>query len=155
MNANQELDAAERVAREVEEISRLETTLESNPAARRSLKELRGRLIDFQPSVRLSVAAALLELSLPTIRAWMGDGPLREVPGSSPRRVSLSSVLEVRPVLHDLRELGQDRSLLGAVSARLEDEGTLADPELRRSLEEMRRGELTDVPPSRRREPAR
>jgi hypothetical protein len=154
MNATQELDTAGRLAREVEEIAKIEAALDANPDAQRSLADLRGRLIDLQPTVRLSVAADLLELSLPTIRAWMEDGPLREAEGSSPRRVSLESVLEVRPVLHDLRTLGRDRNLLAAVTDRLEDERDLADPELRRSLEEMRRGDLIDVTPSRRRESA-
>jgi DNA-binding transcriptional MerR regulator len=105
--------------------------------------------------VRLSVAADLLELSLPTIRAWMERGLLDEVTESSPQRVSFGSVLEVRPVLRDLRALGEDRNLLAAVSARLEDERDLADPDLRRSLGEMHRGDLVDVTPSRRPEGAR
>jgi hypothetical protein len=155
MNATQELDTAGRLAREVEEIAKIEAALDANPDAQRSLADLRGRLIDLQPTVRLSVAADLLEISLPTIRAWMEDGPLREAGNSSPRRVSLESVLEVRPVLRDLRALGQDRNLLAAVSNRLEDERDLASPDLQRSLEEMRRGDLIDVTPSRRRESSR
>jgi hypothetical protein len=77
MNATQELDTAERLAREVEEIAKIEAALDANPDAQRSLADLRVRLIDLQPTVRLSVAADLLEISLPTIRAWMEDGPLR------------------------------------------------------------------------------
>jgi hypothetical protein len=145
MNATQELDTAGRLAHEVEEIAKIEAALDANPDAQRSLADLRGRLIDLQPTVRLSVAADLLEISLPTIRAWMEDGLLREAEGSSPRRVSLESVLEVRPALRDLRALGQDRNLLAAVTHRLEDERDLDDPELRRSLEGMRRGDLMDV----------
>jgi DNA-binding transcriptional MerR regulator len=152
MDATEELDTAGRLARELEEITKIEAALDANPEAQRSLADLRVRLIDLQPTVRLSVAADLLEISLPTIRAWMEDGPLREAGDSSPRRVSLESVLEVRPVLRDLRALGQDRNLLAAVTDRLEDERDLADPELQRSLEEMRRGDLIDVTPSRRRE---
>lgn len=152
MNATQELDNAERVAREIEEIEEIETSLPSDVEARRRLEALRARLVRWNPSVRLSVAADLLDLSLPTIRAWMEQGPLEEVPRSSPRRVTFESVIAVRPVLRDLRELGQDRNLLATVSARLEDERDLADPELRQSLDQMRRGELVDVTPSRRRE---
>jgi DNA-binding transcriptional MerR regulator len=152
MNATEELDTAGRLAREVEEIAKIEASLNANPDAQRSLADLRVRLIDLQPTVRLSVAADLLEISLPTLRAWMKDGPLREAEGSSPRRVSLDSVLEVRPVLRDLRALGRDRNLLAAVIHRLEDERDLADPVLQRSLEEMRRGDLIDVTASRRRE---
>jgi hypothetical protein len=145
MNATQELDTAGRLAREVEEIAKIEAALDANPDAQRSLADLRVRLIDLQPTVRLSVAADLLEISLPTVRAWMDDGVLREAGDSSPRRVSLESVLEVRPVLRDLRALGRDRNLLAAVTDRLEDERDLADSRLQRSLEEMRRGDLIDV----------
>jgi hypothetical protein len=63
--------------------------------------------------------------------------------------VTLKSLLEVRPALRDLRAVGRDRNLPEAVVARLEDERVLADPRLKRSLEEMHRGELIDVTPSR------
>jgi hypothetical protein len=155
MNATQERDAAELVAREIEEISKVEDELGPNDEARRTLAGVRLRLIDWNPSVRLSVAADLLELSLPTIRAWMERGLLEKVTESSPQRVTFGSVLEVRPVLRDLRALGEDRNLLAAVAARLEDERDLTDPDLQRSLGQMRRGDLIDVTPSRRPERAR
>ena len=157
MNATQELNAAERVAREVDAIAEIESELELEPDAgpRRSLAELRGRLIDWQPSVRLSVAAILLDLSLPTIRSWIDDGTLEEAGRSSPRRVNLASVLAVRPALRELREVGHDRNLLAALSARLEDERALLDPELRRSLDELKDGKLIDVPARRRRDSSR
>jgi len=155
MNATQERDAAELVVREIEEISKVEGALGSNDEARRPLEGVRLRLIDWNPSVRLSVAADLLDLSLPTIRAWMERGLLEKVTQSSPQRVTFGSVLEVRPVLRDLRALGVDRNVMAAVVARLEDERDLADPDLRRSVDEMRRGDLIDVTPSRRPERAR
>jgi hypothetical protein len=89
----------------------------------------------------------LLDLSLPTIRAWIERGLLDEVDGSSPRRITLGSVLEVRPLVRELRALGRDRNLLEAVLARLDDERVLADRKLRRSLDEMSRGELVDITP--------
>ena len=147
MNPTRELDTAERIARDIDELDELESALARNQDARLKVVRLRRRRLDEAPSIRLSVAGKLLDLSLPTIRVWIGRGLLDEVDGSSPRRVTLASVLGVRPLLRELRALGRDRNLLEAVLARLEDERTLADGKLRRSLDEMRRGELTDITP--------
>lgn len=95
--------------------------------------------------MRLSVAGKLLGLSVPTIRAWINRGLLDEISDSSPRLVTLQSVLEVRPLVRELRELGRDRNLLEAVLARAEDERALSDRKLRRSLDEMRSGKLIDI----------
>lgn len=93
------------------------------------------------------MAARLLDLSVPTIRAWIERGLLSEASDASPRRVELQSVLEVRPLVRDLRALGRDRNLLEAVLAQVEDERALSDPKLRKSLDEMHSGKLTDVTP--------
>jgi DNA-binding transcriptional MerR regulator len=155
VNPMRELDTAERIARDIDELDELENSLGRNKDARLKVIRLRRRRLAEAPSVRLSVAGKLLDLSIPTVRLWIERGLLEEVADSSPRRVTLQSVLEVRPVLRELRALGQDRNLLEAVLAQVEDERTLADPQLQRSLEEMHRGELIDVTPSRKRELAR
>jgi DNA-binding transcriptional MerR regulator len=147
VNPTRELDTAERIARDIDELDELESALTRNKDARLKVVRLRRRRLDEAPSVRLSTAGKLLGLSLPTIRVWIERGLLDEVDGSSPRRVTLESVLEVRPLVRELRALGRDRNLLEAVLARLDDEQTLADAKLRRSLDEMRRGELTDITP--------
>jgi DNA-binding transcriptional MerR regulator len=108
---------------------------------------IRRRRLAEAPTVRLSVAARLLDLSVPTIRTWIDRGLLNEVSGSSPRRVELQSVLEVRPLVRELRALGRDRNLLEAVLAQVDDERALSDPELRKSFDEMRGGKLTDITP--------
>ncbi len=147
MNPTRELDTAERIARDIDELDELESALTRNKDARLKVVRLRRRRLDEAPSVRLSTAGKLLDLSLPTVRVWIERGLLDEVDGSSPRRVTLGSVLEVRPLVRELRALGRDRNLLAAVHARLEDERTLADRKLRRSLAEMDRGELVDITP--------
>lgn len=147
MNPTRELDTAERIARDIDELDELESALTRNKDARLRVVRLRRRRLDEAPSVRLSVAGKLLDLSLPTIRVWIERGLLDEIDGSSPRRITLGSVLEVRPLVRELRALGRDRNLLEAVLARLEDERTLSDRKLRRSLDEMHSGELTDIAP--------
>jgi len=148
MNPTRELDTAERIARDIDELDELEGALTRNKDARLKVIRLRRRRLDEAPSVRLSTAGKLLDLSLPTIRVWIERGLLDEVDGSSPRRITLGSVLEVRPLVRELRTLGRDRNLLEAVLARLEDDHVLADRKLRRSRDEMSRGELVDITPS-------
>lgn len=147
MNPTRELDTAERIARDIDELDELENALGRNKDARLKVVRIRRRRLAEAPSVRLSVAGKILALSAPTIRAWIDRGLLDEVSGSSPRRVSLQSVLEVRPLVRELRALGRDRNLLEGVLARIEDERALSDRKLRRSFAEMSRGELTDITP--------
>ena len=106
MNATQERDNAERLVHEIDELNEIESSLDSKEARHR-LQAVRGRLLGWAPSVRLSVATDLLELSLPTVRAWIERGLLEEVADSWPRRVTLRGILDVRPVLRELRSLGR------------------------------------------------
>ena len=147
MNSTLELDAAKRIARDIDDLDELESSLGRNEDARVKVVRLRRRRFDEAPTVRLSVAGKLLGLSLPTIRAWIDRGLLEEVRGSSPRRVTLRSVLNIRSLVRELRALGRDRNLLEAVIAEVEDKRALSDRKLRRSLDEMRGGKLTDITP--------
>lgn len=147
MNPTRELDTAERIARDIDDLDELEDALGRNKNARLKVVRLRRRRLADAPSVRLSVAGKLLELSVPTVRAWIDRGLLEEVRDSSPRRVTLQSVLEVRPLLRELRALGRDRNLLEAILAQVEDERAFSDRKLRKSLDEMRSGKLIDITP--------
>lgn len=84
------------------------------------------------------------------IRTWIDHGLLEEVGDTSMPRVTLQSVLEVRPLVRELRELGHDRDLLKAVLARIEDERTLSNRKLRKSLDEMRSGNVIPIATPRR-----
>jgi len=147
MDPTAELGTAERIARDIADLNELENALARNEDACLGVLRLRRRPAE-APTVRLSAAGKLLDLSLPTIRVWIERGLLAEAEGSSPRRVTLVSVLRVRPLVRELRALGRDRNLLEAVLARLDDERVLADRKLRRSLDEKSRGELVDITPS-------
>ena len=118
MNPTRELDTAERIARDIDDLDELENSLGRNKDARLKVVRLRRRRLAEAPSVRLSVAGKLLGLSIPTIRTWIDRGLLDEIGDSSPRRVTLRSVLEVRPLIRELRALGRDRNLLEAILAR-------------------------------------
>src|SRR5450755_2905254 len=82
--------------------------------ARRELRDLRARRISHARPVRLAIAADLLGVSLPTVRAWADEGVLEWRDGS-PRRVSLDSVLRISPIVRELKEMGQSRDLLAGV----------------------------------------
>jgi excisionase family DNA binding protein len=128
----------------LEEVRRLDALWEAvetgrRGEARRELRDLRARRIGHARPVRLAIAADLLGVSLPTVRAWADEGVLEWRDGS-PRRVSLDSVLRVRPIVKGLKEMGQSRDLLAAVLAQVEDEATLSDRRLQASLKQMRQG---------------
>jgi hypothetical protein len=77
--------------------------------------------------MRPSIAAALLGLAEPTVRAWARRGVLR-IRSRKPRLLlDPASVLEVRELVGELRRAGQTRNLLDEVYDRLADEQQLAD----------------------------
>lgn len=147
MSPTRELDTVMRIARDIDELDELERALGRNQDARRRVVRMRRRRLDEAPAVRLSVAGHLLALSAPTVRAWINRGLLEEVAGASPRKVTFESVLTIRPIVEELRQLGRDRGLLEAVIAKIEDDHALSDRKLERSLDEMRNGELIDITP--------
>lgn len=134
----------ERTQLAVEEVDKVEEVEEAVSAGRaeaalKAAQSLKRNVITQTPPVRLSVAAELLGISVPTARAWADEGIL-ELRGESPQRVSFGSVVRVRPIIRELKRQGQNRDLLAMVIARLEDQETLEDELLIRSLEEMRAG---------------
>ncbi len=112
-----------------------------SPQLKRRLTLMRQRREREVPGVRVSVAAKMLGLSERTTRDWLAHGPLDPVPGAKPARVSTASLAEVLPAVAKLRELGQDRELLRALIDRLEDERIRRHPRVRKSIEQMHRGE--------------
>ncbi len=147
MTIAQELEATERDIEEVEELDRVKDAIESSDAteALRGIDRVRQRRIRGK-AVRMRVAAELLGLSIPTVHKWADMG-LLEGADDGVRRVTLDSVLAVRPVVLELKELGKSRHLLRAVLDRIDDAELLSRPDLRESLEQMRRGELIDITP--------
>lgn len=112
------------------------------PDVRRRLVQVRDRRLAEVPGVPVATAARALGLSGQSVRSWVEAGVLDAVPGSQPLQVSTKRVAEVASIVHRLRRAGQDRDLLRAVVDRLEDARLLAQPRVRRSLEQLRRGEI-------------
>lgn len=116
-----------------------------SPQLRERLTLMRQRREEGLPGVRVSVAAGLLGLSERTVRDWMARGPLDSVPGAKPARVSTASLARVVPLVARLREIGQDRDLLRALIERLEDDRVRSLPRVKKSLDQMRRGDYEFV----------
>jgi hypothetical protein len=90
--------------------------------------------------VRLSYAAAVLDVVDQTVRDWLEAGLLEDF-GGAPQRVGLESVARVRELVRDLRAAGQQRDLMTAVLRALELDELRHDERFQTSLAQMRRGE--------------
>lgn len=150
MTIAHELEQAELVIEDIEDLEEARDAIESSEheKALESLDRVRERRMS-EATVRVSVAAELLGLTPPTIYKWTDLGLLDEPEETNTRvrRVMLSSVLEIRPLVRELQELGQTRHLLRAVLDRIDDMDTLAHPELQKSIRQMRAGETVDITP--------
>jgi hypothetical protein len=146
MTTTHELEETMQDIEEVEELDRVKHAIECKDAmvALRSIERVRERRIA-KRSVRIAIAAKLLDLSVPTTNKWADIGVLKEVDAVGVRRVTLNSVLTIRPLVLQLHELGKTRNLLEAVLHRLDDAELLEREDLRQSLDELRRGELVEI----------
>lgn len=99
-------------------------------------------IVEEADPIRVAHAAKLLGVTGPTVRNWISHGLIEPVEDTSPLRVTLDSVAEVKEVADELRELN-DRGprLVSAVIGRLEGEALASSARFRQSLEQMRRGE--------------
>jgi len=149
MSIENELVTAQQVAQDLEDLDVISGALGRDKLLQQRLAALRERRIAQSRTVRLAVAAQMLDLSVPTVRAWARQGVLAEGGDATHRRVTLESVLALKPIVSELRGLGQQRGLLEAVLARLDDRATLSDPQLIKSIKQMGRGEGVDITPSK------
>lgn len=126
------------------ELERLAAAEEDEDRRRRLLK-LRDRLAARGDGAKVSEAASVLGLSVPTVRAWVGAGVLGAVPGRQPARVTYDSLALAKHALDELRRHQDDRQLLIAVMRRLRDRAVLDDPLLDQALDDVAAGRLTPV----------
>lgn len=141
MSVMQERETLKALLDDVAKLQAVAESLPNGDERARTLESVASRWLASAPGMRTSIAASLLGLSEPTVRAWARRGILA-IRSRKPRLLlDAASVLEVRELIADLRQAGQSRGLLETVYNRLADEQQLADPELAESLEQMRRGE--------------
>src|SRR2546421_7713216 len=118
---------------------------EEDEDRRRRLLKLRDRLAARADGAKVSEAASVLGLSVPTIRSWVAAGVLEAVPGRQPARVTYDSLALAKHALDELRRHQDDRPLLIAVMRRLRDRDLLDDPLLDPALDDVAAGRLTPV----------
>lgn len=126
------------------ELERL-AAAEDDKDRRRRLLKLRDRLAERGDGAKISEAAAVLGLSVPTVRSWVSAGILKAIPGRQPARVTYDSLALAKHALDELRRHRDDRPLLIEVMRRLRDRAVLDDPSLNQALDDVAAGRLTPV----------
>lgn len=141
MSVMQERETLKALLDDVAKLQAVAESLPNDDERAQALESVASRWLASAPGMRPSIAASLLGLSEPSVRAWARRG-IFKIRSRKPRLLlDPASVLEVRELIADLRQAGQSRGLLEAVYNRLADEEQLAGAELTESLEQMRRGE--------------
>jgi hypothetical protein len=141
VSVTQEREVLTTLLDDVATLHEVAETLPNGDDRAQALEAVANRWLASAPGMRPSIAAALLGLAEPTVRAWARRGILR-IRSRKPRLLlDPASVLEVRELVGELRRAGRTRNLLDEVYNRLADEQRLADPDLADSLAQMRRGE--------------
>jgi hypothetical protein len=125
----------------VEAVEDVARTLPQDDERRAKLLEVSHAALADEGTIRPVIAARLLGLSEKTVRAWAAQGVLTVAQRTPRLLLDVQSVHVISHIVRDLRALGKDRDLLDEVWRRLSDAALLEHPDLRDSLEQMRRGE--------------
>jgi hypothetical protein len=118
-----------------------DTAVDSPERVAERLEERAWELVDNAPPVRVSYAAQLLGVREQSLRPWLDRGILDVVKDTSPVRVTLASLAELREVVDDLRADGEDRNVIRAAIDRLESDALRRHPRFSKSVEQMKRGQ--------------
>jgi hypothetical protein len=94
--------------------------------------------------VSVADAAAVLQISQPTVRAWMQRGVLQRAGDSRPAKITESSLGEAVAAVETIRQAGSGRQLRHVLDA-LEDRRTRA--QLEAAIAELEAGGLAEVDP--------
>lgn len=133
---------------DVEEIEDVAESLGRDDERRSRLLRVADSVLSTCDPIRVSVAAELLGLSQPTVRAWVEQGILSAARTDSPRLLLDPHRLhEVMHLITDLREAGTVRGLHEAVWHRLMDQALLGRSDMIDSLAQMGRGEGRVIDP--------
>jgi len=89
---------------------------------------------------KVSEVAKVLGLSQPTVRAWIESGLLEPIAGTTPVRVDVLSLADVKRALDLIRRHKDDKRLLADVMRLLRDRAALAREDVRAGLEDLAAG---------------
>lgn len=118
---------------------------ESDSERRKTLVGIHDNLAARSGGAKVADVARLLNISPPTIRAWIDAGVLEEIPDKTPRRVTFESLAAVKRALDEIRAHGDDRPLLMHVMRILRDRAALEGSDA--GFEDYRAGRFTRVTP--------
>lgn len=113
---------------------------EADPDRRRSLKVVRGHLAERDRGAKVSEVAKVLGLSQPTVRAWIESGLLKPIAGTTPVRIDVLSLADVKRALDLIRRHKDEKRLLADVMRLLRDRAALAGEDVRAGLEDLAAG---------------
>jgi DNA-binding transcriptional MerR regulator len=131
----------------VEAVEDVARTLPENDERRAKLLAVSTAALADEGTIRPVIAAKLLGLSEKTVRAWAEQGVLTVAQRTPRLLLDVQSVHLVSHVIRELRALGKDRDLLDEVWRRLSNGAVLERPDLKESIEQMRRGERRALRP--------
>jgi len=126
------------------ELERL-AEVESDSERRKSLVAIHDNLAARSGGAKVADVARLLDVSPPTVRAWIDAGVLDEIADKTPRRVTFESLAGVKRALDEIRAQGDDRQLLVHVMRILRDRAALEGADA--GFEDYRFGRHTRVTP--------
>lgn len=132
----------------VEAIEEVAATLPEGDQRRARLLAVSRDALAEEATVRPVIAAKILGLSEKTVRAWADAGLLATRQRSPRLLLDVPGVHLVSHVLRELREEGLDRDLLEHVWHRLEDQALLNREDLRESIDQLLRGDVTVLRPA-------
>lgn len=94
------------------------------------------------PGLSVAAAADYLEVSEPTVRAWLGKGLLASVDGAKPILIEPTSLRKVHRLLAELRERGTDPAWLRSFVDYVDGLAVLRSPAVQKGLAEMKAGHI-------------
>ncbi len=136
-----ERDRVSALFSRVEQIEDVANTLAADDPRRRTLSIVVRQELSAAEAVRPVIAAALLELTEKTVRAWVQEGVLTARTERPRLLLDPSRLHDVWHLVRELKAAGRHRGLLDEVYHRLADAALLERGDLQASLEQMRRGE--------------
>jgi hypothetical protein len=116
---------------------------ESDSERRKALIGIHDNLAARSGGAKVADVARLLNVSPPTVRAWIGAGVLDEIPDKTPRRVTFESLTAAKRALDQIRAHADDRPLLIQVMRILRDRAALEGSE--EGFEDLRVGRVVPL----------
>ncbi len=118
---------------------------EGDPKRRRALDEVRSHVARREGGAKVSEAAAVLDISQPTVRAWIGLGVLTPMPGTKPVRIDILALAETKRALDLIREHADDGQLLVHVMRVLRDRSALQGEGVREGFDDLAAGRVVPL----------